>query len=162
MRTPPIRAAAPTDLEGLLALEAESFGSDRLNARSFRHFLKTPTAACRVVEAAGVVVAYALTVFRKGSRVARVYSIAVAPGAQGRGLASALLADAERIGAARGADRVSLEVRGDNPAAIRLYERQGYAFKGIYPDYYEDGADARRYEKRLDRTPPSGSGQAES
>lgn len=106
-------------------------------------------------------VAYALTVFRRGSRVARVYSIAVAADARGRGLASALLADAERIGVARGAERVSLEVRGDNPAAIRLYERRGYVFKGIYPDYYEDGADARRYEKRLDGPAPR-SGQAES
>jgi ribosomal protein S18 acetylase RimI-like enzyme len=161
MRTPIIRAAALTDLDSLLALEADSFGSDRLSARSFRHFLKAPTAACRVGEAGGHVVAYALTMFRKGSRVARIYSIAVAEEARGRGLAAALLADAERIGVARGAERISLEVRGDNPAAIRLYERHGYAFKGIYPDYYEDGADARRYEKRLDRTSQPRSGQAE-
>jgi ribosomal-protein-alanine N-acetyltransferase len=162
MRTPQIRAAAPTDLAALLALEVESFGSDRLSARSFRHFVRAPTAACRVVEAGGRVVGYALTVFRKGSRVARIYSVAVASDAQGRGIASALLADAERIGAERGAERISLEVRGDNPAAIRLYERLGYAFRGIQRDYYEDGADARRYEKRLDRSVTGGPGQAET
>ncbi len=152
MRHPSIRPAALTDLESLLALESHSFGSDRLSARSFRHFVRAPTVVLRVVEEGGSIPAYALMAFRKGSTLARLYSIAVAADARGRGLAGALLEDAEEIAAARGAQRLGLEVRDDNPAAIRLYERRGYAFKGLHRNYYEDGADARRYEKRLDRT----------
>lgn len=162
MRTPSIRAATRTDLDCLMALESESFGSDRLTLRSFRHFLRAPTAALRVVDDGARIPAYALVVFRKGSTLARLYSVAVAEAARGRGLAGALLDDAERLAVGRGAERMGLEVRDDNPAAIRLYERRGYAFKGLQPDYYEDGADARRYEKPLDRMASGRSRQADS
>ena len=37
----------------------------------------------------------------------------------------------------------------DNPAAQRLYERKGYRRFGLKSGYYEDGADALRYEKAL-------------
>jgi hypothetical protein len=45
-----------------------------------------------------------------------------------------------------------LEVRPDNAWAIALYERLGYHEFGKYLDYYEDHADALRYEKRLARS----------
>ena len=97
------------------------------------------------------VLGYYLLLFRARSGVARLYSIAVDGRHRGRGLAAALLADAERAARSRGRSRLSLEVREDNAAAIRLYERVGYAFHGRHADYYADGAGARRYEKRLDR-----------
>ncbi len=156
-----IRAAAPSDVERLLALEGESFTSDRLGTRSFRHFTKAPTAALRVIGAEDRVDGYSLVLFRAGSRVARLYSIAVDAGARGRGLAAALLADAEANACCRGADRLGLEVREDNPAAIRLYERRGYVLTGRTAGYYEDGAAARRYEKRLDRHAAGRSRQAD-
>jgi [ribosomal protein S18]-alanine N-acetyltransferase len=40
-------------------------------------------------------------------------------------------------------------VRQDNAAAIRLYERRGYRRIGAYAAFYEDGADAWRYQKDL-------------
>jgi ribosomal-protein-alanine N-acetyltransferase len=42
-----------------------------------------------------------------------------------------------------------LEVRQDNSAAIRLYERLGYRRFAARQGYYEDGEDAWRYEKKL-------------
>ncbi len=42
-----------------------------------------------------------------------------------------------------------LEVRGDNQAAIRLYQTMGYRQFGRYPDYYEDHSDALRFHKRI-------------
>ena len=98
------------------------------------------------------ILGYSLLLFRDGTGVARLYSIAVDARHRGRGLAAALLADAERVALKRGRTRVSLEVRDDNGAAIRLYERLGYRLIGRNADYYADGAGARRYEKRLDRT----------
>jgi ribosomal protein S18 acetylase RimI-like enzyme len=41
-------------------------------------------------------------------------------------------------------------VRQDNLAAQRLYERHGYRRIASVVAYYEDGADAWRYEKTLD------------
>jgi ribosomal protein S18 acetylase RimI-like enzyme len=151
MRTPSIRAATLSDIDRLLALETDSFASDRLSPRSFRRFVASPTAVLRVIREGREVFGYYLLLFRARSQVARLYSIAVDGRHRGRGIAAALLADAERAARRQGRDRLGLEVREDNGAAIRLYERSGYVFTGRYADYYADGAGARRYEKRLDR-----------
>jgi len=45
--------------------------------------------------------------------------------------------------------RLRLEVRKDNAAAIGLYERLDFHRFGEKRGFYEDGADAWRYEKRL-------------
>jgi ribosomal protein S18 acetylase RimI-like enzyme len=153
MRTPSIRAATLSDVDRLLALEADSFGSDRLSARSFRYFVRSATAVCRVIRGGAGILGYYLLLFRSDSEKARLYSIAVDAGHRGRGLAAALLADAERVARRHGRTRLSLEVREDNAAAIGLYERLGFIPKGRYADYYADGAPARRYEKRLGRRP---------
>jgi ribosomal protein S18 acetylase RimI-like enzyme len=154
MRTPSIRAATPSDVGRLLALETDTFVSDRLSLRSFRHFVRSPTAALRVVVDTVGIAGYSLLVFRAGSRVARLYSIAIDGRTRGRGLGAMLLADAERTAAGRGLDRLGLEVREDNGPAIQLYERLGYRLTGRIADYYEDGAGARRYEKRLEPPKP--------
>lgn len=101
---------------------------------------------------------YALVVFRRGSRVARLYSIAVDPSQRRRGLGSRLLRAAESAALAAGADELRLEVRADNRAAIAAYEGAGYQPIGRYSDYYEDHADALRLAKGL--RAPAGQAQA--
>ena len=77
----------------------------------------------------------------------------IVPERRGRGLGAALLARFLDDAAARGARRVFLEMRRDNPAA-RLYEANGFKIVGARPAYYrgEDGArfDAVSYERLLD------------
>ena len=76
------------------------------------------------------------------------------PEAAGGGLGRDLLAVGRGPGERRAAPSVlRLEVRAANLAAIRLYERNGYRRFGIHREYYEDGADALRYEKRLSDAP---------
>lgn len=87
--------------------------------------------------------------YRRGARVGRIYSLAVAPAARGRGLALDLLAAAEADAMARGCDRARLEVRGTNAPAIALYGRAGYRVIERIPAYYADGGDALRMEKKL-------------
>jgi mycothiol synthase len=55
-----------------------------------------------------------------------VYVLGVAPAAQGLGLGQALLVRGLRLLAARGCPVVLLYVDGDNPTAIRLYQRAGF------------------------------------
>ena len=98
---------------------------------------------------AGTLLGKAVVFVRRGTDIARLYSIAVADAARGRGLGVALLTAAERAARKRGAARMRLEVRQDNAAAIRLYERQGYRRFGARAHFYEDGGDAWRYEKIL-------------
>ncbi len=144
-----IRRATPTDLDALVALERASFTTDHLSPPQYRRHLRSDSAAVlAAIEASGLL-GKAVVFFRRGSDIARLYSIAVAHAARGRGLGEALLAAAERTARRRGAGRMRLEVRQDNASAIRLYERMGYQRFGAYAHFYEDGADAWRYEKGL-------------
>lgn len=77
-------------------------------------------------------------------------SIAVDPGARGRGTGSALLAFVEQR--FRPAHRhLFLCVSSFNERARRLYERQGFRMVGELPDYIIDGASEILMHKRLDR-----------
>ena len=95
----------------------------------------------------------AVVFYRARSDIARLYSIAVAETARGRGVAKALLAAVEAAARAHGRARLRLEVRKDNAGAIALYERLGFQRFGEKRGFYEDGADAWRYEKPLEQRP---------
>ncbi|MDR6937523.1 MULTISPECIES: GNAT family N-acetyltransferase [unclassified Luteibacter] len=145
-----VRRAEVSDLDDLVALEESSFAQDRLSRAQYRKHLDSESATVLVASAnhrrfLGTAVVF----FRKGTTVARLYSIATKPEAQGKGVGSALIEAAEDAGRARGCRALRLEVRKDNAVAIRLYERLGYARIGEYANYYADGADAFRFEKLL-------------
>ena len=144
-----IRRATPTDLPALLALERSAFTTDHLSPRQYRQHLVSPTAIVLVAADESGVLGTALVFFRRESDLARLYSIAVAHDARGRGVGEALLAAVEQAALRRGARRMRLEVRQDNAAAMRLYERGGYTRFAERPGYYEDGGHAWRYEKKL-------------
>jgi ribosomal-protein-alanine N-acetyltransferase len=147
-----IRKGSVVDLDPLGAIENAAFQGDRLTRRSLRAHLTKPTVTLLVAEAEtdgfARVVGYALIAFRKGSKKARLYSIAGDP--QHRiGAGKRLIVACEDEAARRGAASLVLEVRADNARAIALYEARGYVKFATIPDYYEDGASALRYEKKL-------------
>jgi len=116
--------------------------------------VSNPAADVLVAVRGDAIVGAAVVFFHAGHRIPRLYSIAVAPEARGTGIGEALLAAAERAAKARGRRAFRLEVRTDNAAARRLYERRGYRVFGAKPRYYEDGCDAVRYEKALSPSRP--------
>lgn len=148
-----IRPARLADLDALVALEHAAFATDRAERRAIRHAIRSPTMSLLVAVArdgeADILVGAATLERRRGSRSARLSSLAVAPARTGTGLGRRLLEAAEADARAHGCDRLRLEVRADNGGGIRLYERGGYARTGTKPDYYEDGMEAWRYEKGL-------------
>jgi ribosomal protein S18 acetylase RimI-like enzyme len=145
-----VRRATPADLDALVALEQRTFDSDRLSRAQYRRHLGSDSALVLVADGAGPSLAGAAVVFfRKGSVVARLYSLATAAEARGKGVASALMAAATKAARDRGCRVLRLEVRADNVAAIGLYERLGYRRIGRLPAYYDDGADGWRYERSL-------------
>jgi ribosomal protein S18 acetylase RimI-like enzyme len=148
-RAPAMREATLKDVPALVAIENRCFATDRLSARSFRHLLTKGNAAVIVAERGGAVRGCAVVLFQRGTSLARLYSIAVAPGWRGRGIGRALVAAAERAAVMGDAAYLRLEVRSDNRAARAMYRKRGYRQFAVQPDYYEDHADAVRLQKTL-------------
>ena len=147
---PRVRRAAAFDLDELVALEQRSFSSDRLSRAQYRRHLDSDSALILVASASHhLFLGSAVLFFRKGSAVARLYSLATRPEARGQGVGAALLEAAAVTARRRGSHALRLEVRTDNAAAIGLYERHGFRRIGRYARYYGDGTDAWRYEKTL-------------
>lgn len=144
-----IRAATINDIDALFALETAVFETDRISKRSFRTLIARPTAATLVAEVGGSVGGYAMILFRAGTGMARLYSIAVAPERSGAGLGRKLLQAAEEAAKNHARIILRLEVREDNAGAIALYRKTGYRQIGRIEDYYEDGMNALRFEKLL-------------
>lgn len=143
-----IRAATLADLGALVAMEEAFPEVDRFDQPTWRRLL-TGRSATLVHETAGTLDANAILLFRKGSDLARLYSISVAPAARGRGLGAKILAACEACARKRGAKRMRLEVRASNSAARRLYDSAGYRVIAALESYYPDGEAAHRMEKVL-------------
>jgi predicted GNAT family N-acyltransferase len=62
-----------------------------------------------------------------GGRLARLGRLAVEPEERGRGVAGAILREADRVSRAHGSERISLHAQ---TYALALYEREGYLERG--------------------------------
>ena len=89
-----------------------------------------------VAVADGVVRGFAMASHLEES--AELEAVVTAPGHGRRGIGSALLAQAIAWSQAVGADRLLLEVRSSNEAALRLYARHGFSQDGVRRGYYRN------------------------
>ncbi len=127
------------DLEQVIAIENEVFGPTAWPPESFWGELARAD-RYYVVADDGVVQAYGGLWIAAPD--ADVQTIAVAPGARGRGLGRRVLDHLLDHAAQGGCRRIHLEVRADNHAAIRLYEDVGFGRVRVRERYYPDLADA--------------------
>ena len=149
-----IRSGKAKDLPRLIALEDKCFTGDLISPRSFRSFMKNRSSHLLVAEDdTESLLGYAVVLFRKGSATARLYSLAVDPDAEGKGVGSQLLGGIEAVAKNLDCTTISLEVRKDNQRAADLYIRHGYAFQCDLPGYYEDGTDGQRLTRDLGQIP---------
>ncbi len=146
-----IRPAQLSDLKPLLLLENISFNTDKLSKRSFKHWITANHCALLVAGQSHDVVGYILIIYHPGTRLARIYSLAVDPQYRGLGIGALLLNAGEQAAKEDGRFYLRLEVSVENAPAIKLYESLGFQRFGIYRDYYEDHKDALRYQKRIRR-----------
>jgi ribosomal protein S18 acetylase RimI-like enzyme/predicted double-glycine peptidase len=144
-----IRPAQLSDLDQLDSLEQRCFNYDQLTRRNFQWMLTKAKASLLVADYKGKILGYVLVLYHAGTSLARLYSMAVDAESRGLGLGKRLLLAAEDAARERNFAYLRLEVRPDNHNAIRLYEACGYRQFEVIPDYYEDHAAARRYEKRI-------------
>ena len=154
MSTFTIRGATQDDLDVLVSIENSCFSSDRLSKRSFRRWLKSEKDILLIAEIQDSeqrlqAVGYGLVLCHRGTRLARLYSLAILDSMRGQGIAKVLLQHLEKAAAEAGRIFMRLEVSAENTVAIQLYERMGYRVFGEYSDYYDDHTDALRMQKKI-------------
>jgi [ribosomal protein S18]-alanine N-acetyltransferase len=145
-----IASARPSDLDAIIGLEQRCFTvHDRFSRATWRRLLgpsaRAGTSHTLVVREGGAVVGTINALLRSTSAAARIYSLAVDPATQGRGIARQLVhALVRRL--PRRISAVTLEVRAANVAARALYQRLGMAHTHELPGHYPDGGDGLRYQ----------------
>lgn len=144
-----LRLANIADLPSLLQIESTCFSSDRLSRRSFKHYLSSEHGKIIVAERDNDLLGYGLIWLHKGTRLARLYSLAVLPQYRGQKVAQRLLQALESLALEHKRFYMRLEVSSENSAAIALYEQLGYRVFGRYSEYYDDKSDALRMQKRI-------------
>ncbi|GGO85828.1 GNAT family N-acetyltransferase [Marinobacterium nitratireducens] len=151
MNAPSTRLATAADIDDLLRIERQCFTSDRLSRRSFQRLIRHGHASLLLAFHDTLPAGYALVLYRRGTRLARLYSLAVLPELRGQGVAQRLLDDSEQAAREQNCIFMRLEVNVHNQAAIALYRRAGYHAIGTIRAYYEDGGDALKMEKPIRR-----------
>jgi ribosomal-protein-alanine N-acetyltransferase len=127
--------AGDADLDGVLAVEAESFTNPwtrdmyawELQNRNVCHIYVVRTADCPV---AGFCAFW--LVFDE----IHINNVAVRPQFRGRGIGTTLMQHVLAEGRRLGATRATLEVRASNTRAILLYERLGFHVAATRRNYY--------------------------
>ncbi|EKE84197.1 ribosomal protein S18-alanine N-acetyltransferase [Idiomarina xiamenensis] len=138
-------------IKALVAIEQRCFSIDRLSQRSFKRFIEQDIGDFAVALIDQQVVGYCLVIYRQGTQLARLYSMAVDPDFQRQGIGTCLLAEAERVADDRHCLFMRLEVQVDNQAALALYHRHHYFDLDMRAEYYEDDSDALILQKLLPR-----------
>ncbi len=151
-----IVAMAGRHVHELMRFEQELFGAEAWSADAYRDELADQRHRRYVVavDDEGTLVGWA------GVRVladeGEILTIGVVPAARRAGIGTLLLTTLVEEAGRRGARHVYLEVRPDNAAALRLYEREGFLAAGIRRGYYDNGrTDAVIMARSLTPAPPS-------
>ena len=141
-----VRDWTDKDIPKIAALEKICF-SDAWSEETFVSAFRSPFFVGVVLEEAGELVAYACaTVVFEESEIGVV---AVAPSFRRKGTGKRLLSELIESAKQKGAERMFLEVRVSNVAALGLYEGAGFERFGVRKKYYPDGEDAFVMKKEL-------------
>lgn len=137
-----VRPAGPDDAAVVAGLEQVAFPLDAWSATLVGEGVdgRLPTTRYLVADRDTEVVGYAVVSVVQD--VAELQRIATAPEARRTGVATALLAASADLAAAEGAERMLLEVRQDNAAALAFYLGAGFCELSRRARYYRDGTDA--------------------
>ncbi|NLT30865.1 MAG: GNAT family N-acetyltransferase [Propionibacterium sp.] len=139
----PVRSAGPDDLA--VIYEIETAGFDEPGRWSQLSWAAELTGG-RIVLLAGTAGVITLQVVGDTADLLRVV---VLPQARGRGLGRTLVARGIAAVAARGAERVLLEVESDNQPALGLYRTMGFTDIDRRRNYYGTGRDAVIMQREL-------------
>ena len=140
-----ISPASLRDLRQVLRLERVCFGKDAWPLLDVMSVLVWPGGVRLKAAVGSRLIGLAIAEPAWNDGVSMITTIGVDPEFRRRGVGSALLGRCELL---LPGDAIRLTVRADNQAAIRLYERFGYAFFSRLLNYYRDGQAGLIMEKK--------------
>jgi ribosomal-protein-alanine N-acetyltransferase len=137
-----VRTAGSADISAVTRLEQECLGVDAWSEELVREGIggRLPTVVYLLAENDDAVVGHA--VLSTAGDIAELQRIAVDGAHRRGGVGSDLLAGVLGVAGRTEADRLLLEVREDNHAALAFYARRGFTEIDRRPRYYADGATA--------------------
>ena len=141
------RHANIEDIDALLKIEDCCFTSDKISRRSFRRFIINQQSVFLLCCNQQHIVGYLLIIFHRGTRIARLYSMAVLAEYRGLGISQHLLNKGENLAIQKGSLYLRLEVNSTNHIAIALYKKLHFREFALIKNYYEDQSDAIRMQK---------------
>jgi [ribosomal protein S18]-alanine N-acetyltransferase len=148
------RIASVKDIDAILHLENVCFvyEGEKFNRRQILYLIKSPNAIVYVLENNHSVIGWVIGLIRKYKKTisGRLYGLAINPHHHGKKLGELLTGKILHEMKIKGANRILLEVRKDNPAAIHLYKKFGFKELGSLPNYYEIGVHGIRMALDLD------------
>lgn len=144
-----VRLADLEDMNALMMIEEDCFGSERFPTEVVRAFLERDDAFVVLAEEEEVL-GSAMGMVSEEMGEGKIASIAVLRRARGRGVGSALLEECENWFSAHELKKYTLEVEVGNEPAMSLYASRGYAVTGFVVDLYGAGRNGYAMEKRID------------
>lgn len=148
-----IRKSTPNDLDFLKKLEISCFPKfQQSSTRAIRYSISSPFQKVLIAEysdgrekkRAGSAILYLY------AKTLRIFSIAVLPEMQGKGIGKQLLEYAVKLARSGKIARITLEVRKNDTKVVEFYEKAGFRFIEELPDYYMKGENGLRMVLQLD------------
>jgi ribosomal-protein-alanine N-acetyltransferase len=135
-----IEDASIKQLNQLYEIEVECFKEEAFKKQQIASLLTNYNSISLVAKINGKIVGFIIGIIHieRNSLVGHILTIDVSPQYRRRGVAQNLLQEIEKIFREKGVKSCRLEVREDNIAALRLYQKLGYKKVARLKDYYEN------------------------
>jgi len=133
-----IEDASIRHLDRLYEIEIECFDREAFTKQQIAHLLTDYNSVSLVAKANGEIIGFIIgTIYSERNLLTgHILTIDISPIHRRKGIAQKLLQATEKIFKEKGVKVCSLEVREDNIAALRLYQKFGYKKVAKLKNYY--------------------------
>jgi ribosomal-protein-alanine acetyltransferase len=129
-----------SQLSRLYEIEKQCFEKEAFTKQQLAYLLTDYSAIGLAAKVDGEVAGFTIAKvdFKRNERFGHILTVDVTPVYRRKGVAQKLLHKVEALLRERGIKECRLEVREDNVAALKLYQKTGYKRVGILEKYYGD------------------------
>jgi ribosomal-protein-alanine N-acetyltransferase len=133
-----IEDASIRHLDKLYEIEMECFEREAFTKQQIAHLLTDYDSVSLVAKVNGEIVGFIIGMIylERNSLTGHIFTIDISPIHRRKGTAQKLLQEIEKIFKEKGVKTCRLEVREDNIAALRLYQKFGYKKVAKLKNYY--------------------------